>query len=122
MAEAITDTAAADHAVDPNALRDKYRAERDKRLRVEGNEQYVEVKDAFAHFVEDPYVEPGFDREPLTDDTDVVVIGGGFGGLLAGARLREAGVQDIRVIERGIEGIESFEGHSFHTSRTVAGR
>ena len=96
MAEAITDTAAADHAdlgFDPNALRDKYRAERDKRLRVEGNEQYVEVKDAFAHFVEDPYVEPGFDREPLTDDTDVVVIGGGFGGLLAGARLREAGVR-----------------------------
>ena len=104
MAEAITDTAAADHAdlgFDPNALRDKYRAERDKRLRVDGNGQYVEVKDAFAHFVEDPYVDPGFDREPLTDDTDVVVIGGGFGGLLAGARLREAGVQDIRVIERG---------------------
>nr|QQZ49271.1 NAD(P)/FAD-dependent oxidoreductase [Phenylobacterium glaciei] len=31
----------------------------------------------------------------------MVVIGGGFGGLLAGARLREAGVQDIRVIEKG---------------------
>ena len=104
MAEAITDTAAADHAdlgFDPNALRDKYREERDRRLRADGNQQYVEVKDAFAHFVEDPYVEPGFDREPLTEDTDVVVIGGGFGGLLASARLREAGVQDIRVIERG---------------------
>src|SRR5438105_7515698 len=86
---------------DPNALREKYRAERDKRLREDGNEQYVEVKGEFAHFVEDPYVAPGFRRAPLTDDVDVVVIGGGFGGLLAGARLREAGVEDIRLIEKG---------------------
>ena len=70
--------------------------ERDKRLRDDGNQQYIEVKGEFAHFVEDPYVEPGFAREPLTDEVDVVVIGGGFGGLLAGARLREAGVEDVR--------------------------
>ena len=86
---------------DPDALREKYRQERDKRLREDGNQQYVEVKGEFAHFVDDPYVEPGFEREPLTDDVDVVVIGGGFGGLLAGARLREAGVDDIRMIEKG---------------------
>ena len=98
MAEAIADHA--ELGFDPDALRDKYRTERDKRIRKDGNEQYVEVKDTFAHFVEDPYVE-SFEREPLTDDTDVVVIGGGFGGLLAGARLREAGVEDIRVIEKG---------------------
>ena len=98
MAEAITDHA--ELGFDPDALRNKYREERNKRLRKDGNEQYIEVKDTFAHFVEDPYVE-SFEREPLTDDTDVVVIGGGFGGLLAGARLREAGVQDIRVIEKG---------------------
>ena len=98
MAEAIADHA--ELGFDPDALRDKYRTERDKRIRRDGNEQYLEVKDTFAHFVEDPYVE-SFEREPLTDDTDVVVIGGGFGGLLAGARLREAGVQDIRVIEKG---------------------
>src|SRR6202142_1255510 len=66
---------------DPEALRTKYRAERDKRLR--------------------PYVEPGFTRAPLTDEVEVVVIGGGFGGLLAGARLREAGVEDIWIIEKG---------------------
>src|SRR5207248_1539698 len=88
---------------DPDALREKYREERDKRLRVDGNEQYIEVKGVFAHYVEDPYVAPGFTREPLTDDVEIVVIGGGFGGLLASARLREAGVaaSDIRVIERG---------------------
>src|SRR5256714_11823659 len=86
---------------DPDALREKYRAERDKRLREDGNEQYVEVKGEFAHFIEDPYVAPGFRREPLTDDVDVAVIGGGFGGLLAGARLRDAGVEGIRVVEKG---------------------
>jgi cyclohexanone monooxygenase len=81
-------------------LRAKYRQERDKRLRVDGNEQYQEVVGEFARYVEDPYVEP-IVREPLFDDVDVVVIGGGFGGLLAGARLREAGVTDLRMIEKG---------------------
>src|SRR5579871_5687253 len=86
---------------DPERLKAKYRAERDKRLRDDGNEQYREIKGDFAHYLEDPYVEPGFTREPLFDETEVVVIGGGFGGLLAGARLREAGIQDIRMIEKG---------------------
>src|SRR5262250_1383689 len=86
---------------DPDALRAKYRAERDKRLRLDGNDQYIEVKGALARYVEDPYVAPGFTRTPLTDEVEVVVIGGGFGGLLAGARLREAGIEDIRVIEKG---------------------
>ena len=86
---------------DPDALRARYRAERDKRLRDDGNEQYVEAKGAFAGFLDDPYVAPGFAREPLADSVQVVVIGGGFGGLLAAARLREAGVRDIRIIEKG---------------------
>ena len=86
---------------DPDKLREKYRAERDKRLRVDGNAQYQEVAGDFAHYLDDPYVEPGFTREPLTDEVEVVVIGGGFGGLLAAARLREAGVKDIRVVEKG---------------------
>ena len=85
---------------DPDALREKYRQERDKRLREDGNEQYVEVTGDFAHFVEDPYVEP-FERDPLFDEVDVVVIGGGFGGLLAGARLKEAGITDVHIIEKG---------------------
>ena len=44
---------------------------------------------------------PGFTRAPLNDEVEVIVIGGGFGGLLAAARLREAGVEDIRIIEKG---------------------
>ena len=92
---------AGDLGFDPAALRAKYRAERDKRLRDDANEQYVEIAGDYAHYLEDPYVAPGFTRARLTDEVEVVVIGGGFGGLLAGARLREAGVQDIRVIEKG---------------------
>ncbi len=87
------------HDFNAEALRLKYREERDKRLRSDGNAQYLEVKGAYAHFLDDPYVEPGFTREPLVDEVEVVLIGGGFGGLLTGARLREAGVQDIRIID-----------------------
>jgi len=90
-----------DLGFDPDALRARYRAERDKRLREDGNQQYQEIAGEFAHYLDDPYVEPGFARAPLTDEVDVVVVGGGFGGLLAGARLREAGVKDIRIIEKG---------------------
>jgi cyclohexanone monooxygenase len=87
-------------AIDADALRAKYRAERDKRLRADANEQYVEVKGRFAHYLEDPYVDP-LERAPIADERDVIVIGGGFGGLLAAARLREAGVASLRIIEKG---------------------
>lgn len=63
-------------------------------------EQYQLPTGDFSKYIDDSYVEPGFIREPLTDEVEVAVIGGGFGGLLAGARLREAGVKDIRMIER----------------------
>jgi cyclohexanone monooxygenase len=86
---------------DPDALRERYRQEREKRLRPEGNDQYLEVARELAHFAHDPYVEPGYTREPLSDEVDVALIGGGFGGLLAGARLRELGVENIRIIEKG---------------------
>jgi cyclohexanone monooxygenase len=86
---------------DPDALREKYREEREKRLRPDGNQQYREAAGAFAHFAHDPYVAPGFTREPLRDEVDVALIGGGFGGLLAGARLRQLGVESLRVIEKG---------------------
>ncbi|HEY1426682.1 MAG TPA: NAD(P)/FAD-dependent oxidoreductase [Caulobacteraceae bacterium] len=86
---------------DPQALREKYRIERDKRLRPDANEQYVEVKGDFRHYIDDPYIEAPIVRGPLTDEVDALVIGGGFGGLLAAARLREAGVERIRIIEKG---------------------
>jgi cation diffusion facilitator CzcD-associated flavoprotein CzcO len=99
--QAPSSATAEDLGFDPAALKARYRAERDKRLRQDGNEQYQEIAGSFAHYLEDPYVSPGFTRAPITDETEVVVIGGGFGGLLAAARLREAGIADIRIIEKG---------------------
>ena len=84
---------------DPDALHDKYLAERDRRLRDDGIGQYVEIKAEFSHYIDDPYVEPGFTREPKLDEVEFAVIGGGFGGLLMGARLREAGFESIRMVE-----------------------
>jgi cation diffusion facilitator CzcD-associated flavoprotein CzcO len=89
-----------DLGFDPNALREKYRAERDRRVRTDGSEQYVEIAGQFAHYLEDPYVER-IERAALNEEVEVVVVGGGFGGQLAAARLREAGVDDIRIIEKG---------------------
>lgn len=86
---------------DPKALRDKYRTERDKRLREDANEQYTEIKGEFGSFIEDPYVAENVDREPFTDEVEVAIIGGGFGGLIAGARLRERGFENIRIVEKG---------------------
>jgi cyclohexanone monooxygenase len=71
----------------------------DKRLRADGNEQYIDIS-RFAHYLDDPYVAK-IDRAPVTDEVEVVVVGGGFGGQLAAARLKEAGVNDIRIIEKG---------------------
>src|SRR6516225_3037177 len=86
---------------DPDDLRAKYRQERDRRVRSDGNAQYVEITGKFAQYLDDPYVKAGFARAPLTDSVNAVIIGGGFGGLLAGARFHEAGIKDVRIIESG---------------------
>jgi cation diffusion facilitator CzcD-associated flavoprotein CzcO len=86
--------------IDHKALRRKYREERDKRLRPDGNEQYVQPTGKFSYLLNDPYT-PRTEREPVRDEVTVALIGGGFAGLLTGARLKEAGVDDVRIIEGG---------------------
>ena len=93
-------TTTAKRPIDKQALIAKYRAERDKRLRPDGNAQYLQVADKFAHYLEDPYL-PVIPREPKTDHVTFAFVGGGFAGLVTGARLVEAGVTDVRIIEKG---------------------
>ncbi len=87
---------------DPGALREKYRLERDKRIRDDGESQYLEAASEFAHYAtDDPYVDADYEREPLELEVDVVVIGAGFSGLMTAARLKERGITNFRVIESG---------------------
>jgi cyclohexanone monooxygenase len=87
--------------VDIQALREKYRSEREKRLRKEGSKQYIELSDDFAEYWEsDPHCPPLI-RNRICEDIDVAVLGGGFAGLLCAAHLKKAGVEDVRIIEMG---------------------
>jgi cation diffusion facilitator CzcD-associated flavoprotein CzcO len=86
--------------MDRAALKKKYADERDKRLRPDGNDQYQRLEEQFARYQEDPYV-PLQDREAQQDHVTVAFIGGGFAGLVTGARLAEQGVKDFRIIEKG---------------------
>ncbi|MDI1446048.1 NAD(P)/FAD-dependent oxidoreductase [Polyangium sp. 6x1] len=88
-------------AFSPDALKEKYRIEREKRLRADGDTQYIELDKVYADFDKDPYVEPGFTRPAVTETIDVLIVGGGFGGMLAAVRLRQAGVHSFRVVEKG---------------------
>src|SRR6476469_3669023 len=86
--------------LDIDALKQRYAEERDKRLRPDGNDQYIQLKDQLAHYLDDPYT-PVTERDPKTDHVTVAFIGGGFAGLISCARLKEAGIDDIRVVEKG---------------------
>ena len=86
--------------IDKEAIRQKYLAERDKRLRADGNQQYLEITGQFSHYLDDPYT-PVVERAPKTDHVRFAFIGGGFAGLATGARLVEAGITDVRIIEKG---------------------
>src|SRR5580658_3913696 len=100
MADDLTGVAGAATPLDVEALRARYAQERDKRLRGDGNTQYVEMTGAFAHYLDDPYTDGPIDRAPIHETTEVLIVGGGFGGLLAGARLRGVGIDDFRIVEK----------------------
>jgi len=85
---------------DPDAVNAKYLAERDKRL----VPHRADIRDLrtdqfFAHYRDDPFT-PYSERDPIVDDVDVVIVGGGIAGVLAGAHLRQAGIGRIRIVDQ----------------------
>jgi cation diffusion facilitator CzcD-associated flavoprotein CzcO len=106
MSEAVTEPTqgqvltADELGFDPGLLREKYAAERAKRLRADGNSQYQEITGRLARFNVDPYVEPAFTRAALCEDLEVVIVGGGFGAMLAAVRLQEVGINNFRIVEK----------------------
>lgn len=85
---------------DGEALRARYLAERDKRLRRDGETQYIEASGDFADFVADPYAEPDFARSAVDEDVEVLIVGGGIGGLQTAAEFVRRGIADFRIVEQ----------------------
>jgi len=85
--------------IDIPALREKYRQERDKRLRPDGQKQYLVTADEFADQYEgDPHI-PVTPRHPISEEIDIAILGAGWSGILAGVHLRKAGVDTFRYID-----------------------
>jgi cation diffusion facilitator CzcD-associated flavoprotein CzcO len=86
-------------------IKQRFAEERDLRLnyRPEGRSQYTAdlTGGQLAKAEIDPFAEKIIEREPITDSVDVLCIGGGFSALLTAARLREKGVESIRIVENG---------------------
>ncbi|WP_199435264.1 flavin-containing monooxygenase [Qaidamihabitans albus] len=83
-------------------VEEKYRKERDKRLRPDGANQYIEVPIGSA-IEADPFAPPPAERLPVTEEIDVLIVGGGYSGLLTAVHLRNKGVNDFRIIEKGAD-------------------
>src|SRR5216684_8120610 len=89
-----------------DSVKRKFAEERDLRLkyRPQGLTQYTyELTGALAKYEVDTYADAVTPREPINDAVECLFIGGGFSALLTSARLREFGVESIRIVERGAD-------------------
>ena len=86
--------------LDKDAIKQKYADERAKRLRPDGHAQYQPLEGKFGDLAVDPHT-PFQERAPVTDHVTVAFVGAGFSGLVVGARLKEAGISDFRLIDKG---------------------
>jgi cation diffusion facilitator CzcD-associated flavoprotein CzcO len=84
--------------IDIEAIRERYKRERDRRIRPDGARQYRSAAGEWGYYAKDPYT-PRAEREPKADRVEALVIGAGFGGLLAAANLRDAGIASIRLMD-----------------------
>ncbi|MDX6324125.1 MAG: hypothetical protein QOK15_479 [Nocardioidaceae bacterium] len=89
--------------VDPEELRDRYRRERDRRLTASGTDQFQFAEGELASFDDDPYAPDLLPREQVDRDVDVLVIGGGIGGIEMAWTLIKAGVTDLLMVDRAAD-------------------
>ncbi len=85
-------------------IKKRFADERDLRLsyRPQGTGQFTsDLSGDLAKYAEDPFSQDAQARDPIDDTVEVLFIGGGFSALLTSARLRERGVESIRIVERG---------------------
>ena len=81
------------------ALREKYLAERDKRLNVRATAQYVRAAGEFVENYEaDPHM-PVLPRAAVSEELDVAMLGAGWTGILSAYHLKQAGVSTFRHID-----------------------
>ena len=90
-----------DIEVSVEALRARYQQEQLKRLRTDGLNQFAGLTEHFEELDADPYADPGFTRPEITEETDVVIVGGGFAGMLTGIDLTNMGIERFRIVEKG---------------------
>ena len=84
---------------DLDAFRARYARERELR-QAAGDRRYRDIAEVSPDLVADPYA-ARVEREAIRDEVDVLIVGGGFGGLLTAARLKQAGVPKVRIVEAG---------------------
>ncbi|MBL4720576.1 MAG: NAD(P)-binding protein, partial [Alphaproteobacteria bacterium] len=76
----------------------KYREFKESR---QGSADYMAMEGEFSKYLEDVYSAPPIERESLSDECEVLVVGAGFAGLLLWYKLKQAGFTDVRFCERG---------------------
>lgn len=86
--------------INVEAIKEKYRHERDRRIRKEGQDQYVKSGQAVDIDTSDPFT-PFIERAPISEDLEVAILGAGWTGVMAGYHLKQAGVTEFRHIDHG---------------------
>ncbi|MFD1813297.1 flavin-containing monooxygenase [Rhodococcus gannanensis] len=99
MTVTVQDPGPQPDSFDPEWVRAKHAFERAKRLRTDAVDQFIEVTAEFSHYADDPYTAFA-ERDPVSDEVEVLIIGAGLGSLLAAVRLRQAGFEDIRIVDK----------------------
>jgi len=117
----MTNTSGSGH-LSPEEIREKYRIEREKRLRADGTRQFKAITGEFADFDRDPFSDPNFTRPAVTEEVEVVIVGAGFGGMLAAYNLQKAGITNFRMIDLAGTSVARGTGIAIPTVRATWSR